>query len=53
MNQTDNEIKSKLEQLRALDNDIQIDVGLAKSSPIGVDTNQDFIDLKKIMEYKS
>tara|TARA_B100001250_G_scaffold5354_1_gene4515 strand:- start:1065 stop:1766 length:702 start_codon:yes stop_codon:yes gene_type:complete len=53
LNQTDNEIKSKLEQLRALDNDIQIDVGLAKSSPIGVDTNQDFIDLKKIMEYKS
>ena len=53
LNQTDNEIKSKLEQLRALDNDIQIDVGLAKSSPIGVDTKEDFIDLKKIMEYKS
>tara|TARA_Y100000741_G_scaffold602_1_gene528 strand:+ start:128 stop:829 length:702 start_codon:yes stop_codon:yes gene_type:complete len=53
LRQTDNEIKSKLEQLRALDNNMQIDVGLAKSSPIGVDTKEDFIDLKKIMEYKS
>ena len=53
LNQTNNEIKSRLEQLRALDNNIQIDVTLANSSPIGVDTKEDFIDLKKIMEYKS
>ena len=48
-----NEIKNKLEQLRALENDIKINVALAKSSPIGVDTEDDFIALKKIMEYKT
>jgi len=53
LNQSYNEIENKLEQLRALDNNIQIDVALAKSPSIGVDTKEDFIDLKKIMEYKS
>ena len=51
--QSPNEIKNKLEQLRALDNNININVALAKSSPIGVDTEEDFIAIKKIMEYKS
>ena len=52
-NQSPNEIKNKLEQLRALDNNIKINVALAKSSPIGVDTQEDFVAIKKIMEYKS
>ncbi len=51
--QSNNEIKNKLEQLRALDNNININVALAKSSPIGVDTEEDFMAIKKIMEYKS
>ena len=51
--QSANEIKNKLEQLRAIDNDIKINVALAKSSPIGVDTKEDFVAIKKIMEYKS
>ena len=51
--QSHNEIKNKLEQLRALDNNIKINVALAKSSPIGVDTLEDFVAIKKIMEYKS
>ena len=51
--QSHNEIKNKLEQLRALDNHININVALAKSSPIGVDTKEDFVAIKKIMEYKS
>ena len=51
--QSQNEIKNKLEQLRALDNNIKINVALAKSSPIGVDTEEDFMAIKKIMEYKS
>ena len=51
--QSSNEIKNKLEQLRALDNNININVALAKSSPIGVDTEEDFVAIKKIMEYKS
>ena len=52
-NQSKNELKSKLEQLRALDNNIKINVALSKSSPIGVDTEEDFLAIKKIMEYKS
>ena len=51
--QSQNEIKNRLEQLRALDNNITINVALAKSSPIGVDTKEDFMAIKKIMEYKS
>ena len=52
LNQSQNEIRNRLEQLRALDNNIKINVALAKSSPIGVDTEEDYIALKKIMEYK-
>ena len=51
--QSQNEIENRLEQLRALDNNININVALAKSSPIGVDTKEDFMAIKKIMEYKS
>jgi len=53
LNQSSNEIRDRLEQLRALDNNIKINVALAKSSPIGVDTEEDFLAIKKIMEYKS
>ena len=53
LKQSQNEIKNRLEQLRALDNNININVALAKSSPIGVDTEEDFMAIKKIMEYKS
>ena len=53
LNQSSNELKNKLEQLRALDNNIKINVALAISSPIGVDTEEDFVAIKKIMEYKS
>tara|TARA_E500000178_G_C16811080_1_gene656985 strand:+ start:57 stop:791 length:735 start_codon:yes stop_codon:yes gene_type:complete len=52
-NQSINEVKNRLEQLRALDNNIKINVALAKSSPIGVDTKEDFVAIKKIMEYKT
>ena len=50
--QSKNELKNKLEQLRALDNGIDINVGLASRSPIGVDTDEDFLAIKKIMKYK-
>ena len=53
LSQTKNEIENRLEQLRALDNNLKIDVTLAKSSPIGIDTKEDYLALKKIMEYKS
>jgi 3-deoxy-manno-octulosonate cytidylyltransferase (CMP-KDO synthetase) len=52
LSQSQNEIRNKLEQLRALDNNIKINVAFAKSSPIGVDTEEDYIALKKFMEYK-
>ena len=52
LKQSEMEIKHKLEQLRALENDIKINVALAKTSPIGVDTEEDLIAIKKIMEYK-
>ena len=52
LDQTNNEKKNKLEQLRALENKLKINVALAKSSPIGVDTEEDYLAIKKIMEYK-
>ena len=51
LSQSQNEIKNKLEQLRALDNNIKVNVALANSSSIGVDTEEDYLALKKIMEY--
>ena len=53
LSQTFSEQKNNLEQLRALENNININVALAKSSSIGVDTEEDFVAIKKIMEYKS
>ena len=53
LDQSKNEIENRLEQLRALDNNIVINVSLAKSSPIGVDSEEDYLALKKIMEYKN
>ena len=52
LDQSKNELKNSLEQLRALDNNININVSLANSSPIGVDTKEDYLAIKKIMEYK-
>jgi len=49
LEQSQNEIKNKLEQLRALDNNIKVNVALANSAPIGVDTLEDYLALKKIM----
>ena len=53
LSQTKNETENKLEQLRALDNKIKINVALAKFSPIGVDTEEDYLAIKNIMEYKT
>ena len=51
--QSKNEIENRLEQLRALDNNIKINVALASKAPIGIDTEEDYLALKKIMEYNS
>lgn len=52
LTQSKNELKNKLEQLRALDNNININVALAKKAPVGVDTKEDYLAIKKIMKYK-
>ena len=53
LKQSQNEVENKLEQLRALDNGITINVALARAVSHGVDTEEDFVAIKKIMEYKS
>ena len=50
--QSNNELENKLEQLRALDNGIDINVTLADKSPIGIDTEEDYLAIKKNMKYK-
>jgi len=52
LKQSKNELENRLEQLRAMDNNIDINVALANRSPIGVDTMEDYLAIKKIMEYK-
>jgi 3-deoxy-manno-octulosonate cytidylyltransferase (CMP-KDO synthetase) len=52
LDQSKNELRNSLEQLRALDNNIDINVSLANSSPIGIDTKEDYLAIKKIMKYK-
>jgi 3-deoxy-manno-octulosonate cytidylyltransferase (CMP-KDO synthetase) len=44
------EIKRKLEQLRALEDKMKIDVGYIDACPLSVDTKKDLIDIKKIMK---
>ena len=44
------ELERKLEQLRALENNMSIHVGFTESSPLSVDTEEDLIEIKKIME---
>ena len=53
LKQSKKEIKNKLEQMRAIDNGIKINVTLASKPSIGIDTLEDYVELKKIMEYKS
>ena len=46
------ELERKLEQLRALENNMSIHVGYVESSPLSVDTEEDLIEVKKLMENK-
>ena len=47
-----NELKNHLEQLRAIDHGINIDVIYTKNKSVGIDTVKDYVEIKKIMEYK-
>ena len=44
------ELERKLEQLRALENNMTIHVGYIKSSPLSVDTEEDLIKVKTLMK---
>ena len=44
------ELERKLEQLRALENSMSIHVGYINSSPLSVDTMNDLMEVRKIME---
>ena len=44
------EKERKLEQMRALENQMNIDVGYINSCPLSVDTESDLTAIKKIME---
>ena len=46
------EIDRKLEQLRALENKMKIDVGYIDACPLSVDTETDLEAVKKVMENK-
>ena len=46
------ELERKLEQLRALENKMSIHVGYIESSPLSVDTEEDLIEVKKLIEKK-
>ena len=50
--QSKKEIKNRLEQLRAIENGLNIDVVYTKNNSLGIDTVQDYVEIKKIMEYK-
>ena len=52
LRQSSKEIKYRLEQLRAIDNGISIDVVYTKNKSLGIDTIKDYVEIKKIMEYK-
>ena len=44
------ELERKLEQIRALENKMSIHVGFINSCPLSVDTEEDLIEIKKLME---
>jgi 3-deoxy-manno-octulosonate cytidylyltransferase (CMP-KDO synthetase) len=46
------ELERNLEQLRALENKMKIDVGYIDTCPLSVDTEADLVAIKKVMENK-
>jgi 3-deoxy-manno-octulosonate cytidylyltransferase (CMP-KDO synthetase) len=50
LKRSDNEIARSLEQMRAMDNNISLIVGLTDSYPLGVDTIEDLEEIRNIMK---
>ncbi len=53
LDQTENEKVNRLEQLRALENNIDVNLVLGNSSPIGIDTFEDYKLVKNLLESKN
>jgi len=49
-NPVSDELERNLEQLRALENKMSIHVGYIDSCPLSVDTEEDLIEIRNIME---
>ena len=49
LSRSETEVKRNLEQLRALDNNMVVKVGLSNMTPLGVDTEEDLIKVSKEM----
>ena len=49
-NPVSDELERNLEQLRALENNMKIDVGYIAESPLSVDNEEDLKKIKKMME---
>ena len=52
LSRSENEKIRSLEQMRLLDNNININCGLASSLPLSVDAPNELEKIRKIMEYK-
>ena len=52
LSRSENEKIRSLEQMRLLDNDIDVNVGLASTLPLSVDNPNELEKIRKIMEYK-
>ena len=50
LKRSDNEIARSLEQMRAMDKNISLIVGLTDSYPLGVDTIEDLEEIRNIMK---
>jgi len=52
LNRSKLEIERKLEQMRAMENNLIVKVGLSNSTPLGIDTEKDLIKVKGEMSIK-
>ena len=50
LKRTKKEIERNLEQLRALENNMKINVGYTSSTPLSIDTEEDLINIKNLMK---
>jgi CMP-2-keto-3-deoxyoctulosonic acid synthetase len=53
LDRSKNEINSNLEQIRALDNNIPINVALTSSAPLSVDTEEELNKVRLLMNLKN